>query len=141
MEVSKVAFEITYEAVEMMRNLAKKIPNSVDAIHQSNVEVIKCYESVRNTLGPHTRKIEAIVCDIEKLLKKNAEYFTIASNALNQQADRAQRILDMKYKFKNDLKVDVMPTVSTSNGESNSSGSPTIGARIRKKSNEMEYEH
>ena len=56
-----MAFEITYEAVEMMRNLAKKIPNSVDAIHQSNVEVIKCYESVRNTLGPHTRKIEAIV--------------------------------------------------------------------------------
>ena len=141
MEVSKVAFEITYEAVEMMRNLAKKISNSVDAIHQSNVEVIKCYESVRNALGSHTRKIEAIVCDIEKLLKKNAEYFTIASNALNQQADRAQRILDMKYKFKNDLKVDVMPTVSTSNGESNSSGSPTIGARIRKKSNEMEYEH
>ena len=141
MEVSKVAFEITYEAVEMMRNLAKKISNSVDAIHQSNVEVIKCYESVRNALGPHTRKIEAIVCDIETLLKKNAEYFTIASNALNQQADRAQRILDMKYKFKNDLKVDVMPTVSTSNGESNSSGSPTIGARIRKKSNEMEYEH
>ena len=45
------------------------------------------------------------------------------------------------FKFKNDLKVDVMPTVSTSNGESNSSGSPTIGARIRKKSNEMEYEH
>ena len=95
MEVSKVAFEITYEAVEMMRNLAKKISNSVDAIHQSNVEVIKCYESVRNALGPHTRKIEAIVCDIEKLLKKNAEYFAIASNALNQQADRAQRILDM----------------------------------------------
>ena len=103
-----MAFEITYEAVEMMRNLAKKISNSVDAIHQSNVEVIKCYESVRNALGPHTRKIEAIVCDIEKLLKKNAEYFAIASNALNQQADRAQRILDMKYKFKNDLKVDVM---------------------------------
>ena len=45
-----MAFEITYEAVEMMRNLAKKISNSVDAIHQSNVEVIKCYESVRNAL-------------------------------------------------------------------------------------------
>ena len=64
MEVSKVAFEITYEAVEMMRNLAKKISNSVDAIHQSNVEVIKCYESMRNALGPHTRKIVKEECRI-----------------------------------------------------------------------------
>ena len=66
-----MAFEVSEEAVAVMRQLAKQLPNTVEEIQKSNVEVLNCYESVRDTVGPHARKIEVIVRDIEKQIKKS----------------------------------------------------------------------
>ena len=62
-----MAFQVNEEAVSVMRDLAKKIPNSVEGLLQANQEVLSCYEDVRETVGPHTQEIEAIVhnCTVE----------------------------------------------------------------------------
>lgn len=139
MEAINLAFQVTDEAVAVMRDLAKKISNTIDGLHRASCEVTNCYEQVKDTVGPHTRQIEAIVKDLERLLKKNAEDINAVSRGLIQLSNRCQLILDKKN-FKDDLKVDFTPTVSFSDNYSLPEA-PAIGQRIRQKGNQTEYEH
>lgn len=43
-----------------MKELAHKIPGTINEILQANNEVINCYEQVKDTVGPHTRQIESM---------------------------------------------------------------------------------
>ena len=40
-----------------MKELAHKIPGTINEILQANNEVINCYEQVKDTVGPHTNRI------------------------------------------------------------------------------------
>lgn len=135
-----MAFDVSYEAAEMMNQLARTIPHEVDQIHSANEEITRCYNSVQHTIGPHTRRIESIVHNVEKLLKQNADEFSRASDALVLQSNRVRRILDAKYQFRESLKVSVTHVASGNNASANPSGDPTIGALNRNKGNQTEYE-
>lgn len=126
-----MAFEITEEAVVLMRNLAQRIPNTVEELRQANTDIISCYESVRETVGPHTRQIESIVHALERLLKKYSEDINGVSKGLTQFANRSQIILD-KHNFKSNYAVGYTPTVS-SGSNNQSSFAPVRGQRIRQR--------
>ena len=63
--MSDTAFEITEESVQIMKELAQKIPDTVNEVLQANNEVINCYEQLKKTVGPYTRQIESIVKDLK----------------------------------------------------------------------------
>lgn len=123
-----------------MKDLAQKIPDTVNEVLQANNEVINCYEQVKKTVGPYTRQIESIVKDLNRSFKGSAETFNGVSKELKSLANRCQVILDKK-KFINDLKVGFAPTagVNTSNSGA-SDDAPTRGQRILQKGNQREYE-
>ena len=135
-----MSFKITEEAVKVMREVAKNMINAIDDLHQADREIISCYEQVRHTIGPHSRQIQIIVKDVEKILKRNRGDISEASGRLDQVADQYQLILDKKI-FKNSLKVDITPNVY-SNGldRTLASEAPTIGQRIKQKGKQTEYE-
>ena len=135
-----MAFQVSYEAVEVMRKLAKKIPFTVDALLDANKEVIDCYEQVKDTVGPHSKKIESIVQEVEKRVRKNAVNIEFVANRLDQLAGRCQLILDKKN-FKNDLKVKIMPMVpSKQTNNSSSTEAPVTGQREKQMCKQTEYE-
>lgn len=92
-----------------MKELAHKIPGTINEILQANNEVINCYEQVKDTVGPHTRQIESIVRDLNHSLKGSTEILNGVSKQLKSLVNRCQVILDKK-KFINDLKVGFTPT-------------------------------
>ncbi len=138
-----MAFEVSEEAVAVMRQLAKQLPNTVEEIQKSNVEVLNCYESVRDTVGPHARKIEVIVRDIEKQIKKSLADIQTVSENLTKMANLTQTILDndIKSNFKDSLKIGFTPRVSpatTNNSSTGNNAAPNTGARVRELGHETQ---
>ena len=88
-----MAFQVNEEAVSLMRDLAKKIPNSVEGLLQANQEVLSCYEDVRETVGPHTQEIEAIVHNLNRALKQSSESINEIPQKLEKLASRCEEIL------------------------------------------------
>ena len=79
-----------------MKELAHKIPGTINEILQANNEVINCYEQVKDTVGPHTRQIESIVRDLNHSLKGSTEILNGVSKQLKSLVNRCQVILDKK---------------------------------------------
>ena len=123
-----------------MKELAHKIPGTINEILQANNEVINCYEQVKDTVGPHTRQIESIVRDLNHSLKGSTEILNGVSKQLKSLVNRCQVILDKK-KFINDLKVGFTPTAGVNASKSGASDdAPTRGQRILQEGNQREYE-
>lgn len=137
----KMAFQVSYEAVEVMENLAQKLPGIVDDLLNANKEVLECYEEVKNTVGPHSKQIEKIVRDVDKGIRKNMDDINTVAKGLKVLANRCQTIL-MKKNFRDDLKIGFTPTVSLKTTNNNSSDeAPALGQRTKQICNQTEYEH
>lgn len=135
-----MAFEVSEEAVAVMRELAKQLPNTVEEIQKANVEVLNCYESVRDTVGPHARKIENIVRDVEKQIRKSFADICGVSERLTKMANRTQMILD-KNNFKSNLQIGFTPRVSSTASNDSSTGNnatPNIGEQVRELGHETQ---
>lgn len=88
-----MAFQVTNEAVSVMRDLAQRIPNSVEGLLRANQDVMRCYEDVKATVGPHTQEIEKIVHDLNGMLKQSSESINEIPQKLNKLAERCEEIL------------------------------------------------
>ena len=91
-----MAFQVNEEAVSVMRDLAKKIPNSVEGLLQANQEVLSCYEDVRETVGPHTQEIEAIVHNLNRALKQSSESINEIPQKLEEEIHGRERLCRSK---------------------------------------------
>lgn len=88
-----MAFQINEEAVSVMRDLAQKIPNSVEGLEKANRDVLSCYEDVRKTVGPHTQEIEVIVQNLNRALKQSSESINEIPQKLNKLIARCEEII------------------------------------------------
>lgn len=88
-----MAFEITPSTVTLMRELSREIPGSVERLETANAEVIRCYEDVKETVGPHTQEIESIVKEINRLLKQSSDCINEIPARLNNLADLCEEVL------------------------------------------------
>lgn len=91
-----MAFDITPNTVTLMRELSRKIPDSVERLETANLEVIRCYEDVKETVGPHTQEIESIVKEINRMLKQSSDCINEIPGRLNSLADRCEEVLRMR---------------------------------------------
>lgn len=88
-----MAFQVNEEAVSVMRDLARKIPNSVEGLLAANQEVMRCYEEVKETVGPHTAEIEQIVQKINGLIKQSSANINEVPQRLEKLASRCEEII------------------------------------------------
>lgn len=134
-----MAFQVSDEAVDMMRALSRQIPDAANEMSQAGREIMECYEQVKNTIGPHTKKIETIVREVDRLLKKNADSILNVSSELEKLANRCQYILDKKN-FRDSYRVGYAPSVTGKIDDKKPQEMPVKGQRILQKGNETEYE-
>ena len=88
-----MAFAITEEAVPFMRDMEKKIPIALEGLQKANEDVIKCYEDVKETVGPHTREIETIVNDLNRAIQQSSEKINEIPDQLENLAKHCEAIL------------------------------------------------
>lgn len=93
-----MAFQISEEAVTTMETLSRKIPEIVEKINQANTDVIRCYEDVRGTVGPHTQEIEAIVQELNQALKQSSETINRIPGKLDSLSKECRKILEKRPK-------------------------------------------
>ena len=85
---------INEEAVSMVNDLAHRIPDSVEKLSKANQDVLKCYDEVKETVGPHTQEIEEIVHELNRLLQQSSDSINEVSENLEKLAARMQKIID-----------------------------------------------
>lgn len=88
-----MAFQVNEEAVSVMRDLAKKIPSSVEGLLQANKEILSCYEDVKETVGPHTQEIETIVQNLNQMIKKSSNSINEIPPKLEKLAERCEEVI------------------------------------------------
>ena len=90
-----MGFMITHESVSYMKEMKSRLIESIGRIYQENEEILKCYEEVKNTVGPHTRQIERITRDIEKTLKILSKELKEVFEKLNLLISSYEEVLEM----------------------------------------------
>ena len=141
-----MAFQVDEEAVSVMRGLARKIPDSVEGLLSANQDVLRCYEDVKDTVGPHTAEIEKIVHKLNRLIKHSSASINEVPERLEKLASRSEEIIKSRpsrcQDFRSSLRVESAPEISPSFLDNCDVGNYTdafIGEEVRERGHETQF--
>lgn len=90
-----MGFKITNESVEYMKEIKQRLAESVEKLSNANKEIINCYEDVKQTVGPHTKQIDAITKDVEQNIEKLSGEISEITPVLDNLISVYKEVLDL----------------------------------------------